>query len=131
MKGHCYVCGHRGRVQVHHVDWNHANDSGANRCPLCRACHAWVHENGVHDWEELREHRKACKAIAPERFTEDCLLGLEVEPSPPPKLGEGRSRGRHRAEALLTPQPVVGAESTGIAVGRRKGSGLHRDGDRP
>ena len=50
----CLVCGSFEALEIHHVDWNHANNRQDNVARLCRRCHVLVHQCGFVSLEELR-----------------------------------------------------------------------------
>jgi len=54
----CEFCDSIVEVQVHHVDWNHENNSAENRMPLCHFCHTAVHQLGAIVTEQLRVVRE-------------------------------------------------------------------------
>lgn len=42
----CYICGKKELLEVHHLDWDHFNDTLTNLVTLCRRCHIAVHKVG-------------------------------------------------------------------------------------
>jgi hypothetical protein len=68
-KGRCFVCGNPA-LHVHHVDWNHANNSPENRVPVCEWCHTQAHKLGKPLFDEMVDRvRKDPRAMAALRQT--------------------------------------------------------------
>lgn len=61
VQDRCYICGRRGKMEVHHM-LHGSMRSNAERCGLkvhlCRQCHANLHDHGAHD-AELEEIAQA------------------------------------------------------------------------
>jgi hypothetical protein len=70
----CYVCGYqdaewlektgrRRKLHIHHVNWNHKDNSSGNRVWLCERCHIEVHRvGGINTRAQLTEVRNVVRA---------------------------------------------------------------------
>lgn len=54
----CGLCGGSGRVQVHHLDWDHSNNAATNRVEVCQRCHSVLHQVGVLSGTDLLRVRE-------------------------------------------------------------------------
>ena len=70
----CYTCGAMMGVQIHHIDWNHANNMSSNKVALCQRCHSTIHgRTGMLTWDELKSIRQQAEIRDPSRFTKHQL----------------------------------------------------------
>jgi len=46
----CEVCGELKKLEVHHIDEDHNNDSFENMISVCHKCHSIIHERGFNFW---------------------------------------------------------------------------------
>lgn len=49
----CKICGVTERIEVHHIDGDHGNNSVDNLLPVCRDCHNSIHTGGIEPLSEL------------------------------------------------------------------------------
>jgi len=69
IKGSCFLCGNPA-LEVHHADWNHANNSPENLRLVCEWCHVQAHKLGKPQFEELFDRvRKDSEKMAALRQT--------------------------------------------------------------
>ncbi len=74
----CYMCGAKGTIHRHHVDWHHNHHDDANIIYLCARCHCELHKVGYLSQEELKAIR--VKVIDRESAKEDTVIGQHPEP---------------------------------------------------
>lgn len=52
---HCSCCGRALKLEIHHLDWDHENNSSGNRIALCRDCHVYTHRAGYLTRDEIED----------------------------------------------------------------------------
>lgn len=55
--GCCESCGESEVLDIHHIDFNHSNNSKENLSVLCPNCHAKIHRNGVKFYDLVKNHK--------------------------------------------------------------------------
>ncbi len=64
---YCKICGTANKIQVHHIDGDHHNNTASNRVRLCQRCHSLVHKYlGVADPEEIEAIAKKAREMSSE-----------------------------------------------------------------
>ena len=72
-KGKCNSCGKRGRIETHHIDFNHHNRKKTNLIDLCRSCHQSIHKTEA--WKKIK---KDVKVGADLKFKKGWSSGLDM-----------------------------------------------------
>ena len=54
----CEICENELKLEVHHIDKNHENDTRENLLCICHKCHSKIHERGYNFWLSERNDKK-------------------------------------------------------------------------
>ena len=84
----CDICNNDIKLEVHHIDENHENDSLDNLICICHKCHSQIHQRGYNFWNGVRKDKKVLQnAVA--------ANGFEVESKKYINLNNNPHFGRH------------------------------------
>lgn len=61
VKKECYICSSQelpNNLHIHHIDWNHNNNTPDNVVVLCQRCHVIIHRTHYVSRDEMLELKK-------------------------------------------------------------------------
>jgi len=54
----CFICKQEKKLELHHKDGNHKNNSLSNLMPICRSCHNTIQPRTDYDSLEFKEKQR-------------------------------------------------------------------------